>query len=42
MKQEGKCSGSEKGDGPLDLDSYSSHSPPFPFGGVSPSAQSTD
>lgn len=32
MKQDGK-SGSDKSEGPLDLDSYSAHSPPFMLGG---------
>lgn len=40
MKQEGK-SGSDKGDGALDLDSFGSHSPPFMLGGP-PSPHSID
>lgn len=42
MKQEGKGGGSEKGDGSLDLDSYS-HSPTsFMLGGGPPSPNSID
>lgn len=39
MKQEGK--GSDKGDGPLDLDSYS-HSPTYMMGVGPPSPNSID
>lgn len=41
MKQEGKGGGSEKGDGSLDLDSYS-HSPTFMLGGGPASPNSID
>lgn len=41
MKQEGKGGGSEKGDGSLDLDSYS-HSPSFMLGAGPPSPNSID
>ncbi|XP_037046639.1 protein apterous-like isoform X1 [Bradysia coprophila] len=41
MKQEGKGGGSEKGDGSLDLDSYS-HSPTYMLGGGPPSPNSID